>query len=82
MMFSIKNAEDLQKLNKLVSLESQVKTVRLQDKLGEKNYHQNAEKLYKPPTHTIKDASENLTKAITKSSNMNNEPLDNLKINF
>ena len=39
MMFPIENVEDLQKLNKAVSLESQVKLVRLQDKLGEQNFH-------------------------------------------
>ena len=52
--------------------------VRLQDKLGEKNYHQNAEKLYKPVTDTIKNTSENLTKAITKSSIINIEALKEL----
>ena len=60
-MFPIKNVDVLQKLNQLVSLESQVKAVKLQDKRGEQNYHQNAEKLYKPPTDAIKDVSENLT---------------------
>ena len=35
MLFPIKNREDLEKLNELVSLQNQVKTVRLQDKLGE-----------------------------------------------
>ena len=50
MMFPTRNVEDLQKLNDAVSLESQVKVVRLQDKVGEQNYQQNAEKLYKPVT--------------------------------
>ena len=34
MLYSIKNTEDLKNLNELVSLESQVKTVGLQEKLG------------------------------------------------
>ena len=34
MLYSIKNIEDLEKLNELVSLQDQVKAVRLQDKLG------------------------------------------------
>ena len=63
----MKNVVVLQKLNKLVSLESQVKTAKLQDTLGEQNYHQNAEKLYKPLTDTIKDTSEKLTKTITET---------------
>ena len=32
MLFPIKNREDLQNLNELISLQNQVKTVRLQDK--------------------------------------------------
>ena len=37
-MFPVKNREDLQNFNELVSLQSQVNEVRLQDKLGEQNY--------------------------------------------
>ena len=36
MLYSIKNVKDLEKLEELVSLQSQVKAVRLQDKLGKK----------------------------------------------
>ena len=36
---SIRNVEDLQKLNEAVSLQNQVHEVRLQDKLGEQKYH-------------------------------------------
>ena len=43
-MFSIKNVEDLQKLNELISLKKQVIEVRLQDKFGEQNYHEVAKK--------------------------------------
>ena len=78
MMFPIRNVEDLQKLKEAVSLESQVKVVRLQDKLGEQNYHQNAEKLYKPVTDTIKNNSEKLTKTLTESSILNKEALNDL----
>ena len=65
-MFPFFNVEDLQKLNELVSLESQVKAVRLQDNPGEQNYHQNTKNLYKALTDTIKDTSENLTKLLWK----------------
>ena len=44
MMFPIKNIEDLQNLTELVSLENQVKAVRLQDKIGEQNFHENIKK--------------------------------------
>ena len=36
MMFPIRNVEDLQNLNEVVSLQNQVKVVRLQEKLGNK----------------------------------------------
>ena len=73
MMFPITNVEDLQNLNKAVSLQNQVKAVRLQDKLGEQNYHEDAKKFFKPMTDAIKDTSDNLTKTITQSSNNNNK---------
>ena len=39
MLYSIKDREDLENLEELVSRENQVKVVRLQDKLGEQNFH-------------------------------------------
>ena len=42
MMFPIKDREELEKLNELVLLRNQVNEVRLQDKLGEQNYHEDA----------------------------------------
>ena len=41
-MFSIGNVEDLQNLNEAVSLQNQVREVRLQDELGEQNYQEHA----------------------------------------
>ena len=78
MLLPTKNVEDIQQINKPVSLESQVKAVRLQDKLGQQNYHQNAEKVYKPLTDTIKDTSENLTKTFTETYINNNKAIENL----
>ena len=78
MMFLIRNVEDLQNLNEAVSLQNQVKAVKLQDKLGEQNYHEDAKKLFKPMTDAIKDTSDNLTKTITESSNNNNKAIENL----
>ena len=78
MLYAIKNKEDLRKLKEAVSLESQVKVVRLQDKLGEQIYHEHAEKLYKPVTDTIKSTTEKLAKDILESSIMKNEAKNNL----
>ena len=41
MLFAIINREDLEKSGELASLQNQVREVRLQDKLGKQNYHQN-----------------------------------------
>ena len=46
MLYSIKNIEDLEKLNELISLKNQVQEVRLQEKLGEQNYHEDAKKMH------------------------------------
>ena len=59
-MFAYKNIEELEKLSKLAALQSQVKEVRLQDKLAKQNYHYNAQKQQEPLIDTIKDTSENL----------------------
>ena len=44
MMFAINNREDLDKLEELASLQDQVKVVRLQDKLGKQNFHEDMKK--------------------------------------
>ena len=79
MLYSIKNLEDLKDLIEAVSLQNQVKAVKLQDRLGEPNYHQNAEKLCKPFTDSIKTTFENLSKTITETSINNNKAIENLK---
>ena len=73
MLYSIKNIEDLENLNELVSLESQVKAVRLQDKLGKQNLQEEMKKLFEPVTKSIKDVSKEVTKTITETSNNNNK---------
>ena len=40
MLFPIKNVEDLQNLKEAVLLQNDVKAVRLQDKLGKQNFHE------------------------------------------
>ena len=76
MLYSIKDSEVLEKLNDLVSLEGQIKAVRLQDKLGKQNFHQNIKRVFPPVTDTFKNTSENLTKTFTETSVKNNKALE------
>ena len=77
MLFPIKD-RDLAKLNELVSLQDQVKTVRLQDKLGKQNFHEDMKKVFEPVTKSLENTSENLTKAITETSLKNNQVIETL----
>ena len=77
-MFPNRNAEDLQNLNEAVSLQNEVKVVRLQDKLGKQNVHENMEEVFEPLTDTLKKTSENITKSITENSSNNNKAIENL----
>ena len=78
MLYPIGNVQDLQKLNELVSLENQVKFVRLQDKLGKQNFHEDVKKVFEPMTNVIENTSQNITKTITESSINNNKAIENL----
>ena len=78
MLFPIKDREDLEKLNELVSLRDQVKTVRLQDKLGKQNFHENMKKVFEPVTRSLEKTSQYITKTITESSIKNNQAIENL----
>ena len=82
MLFPIKDREDLEKLNELVSLQDQVKTVRLQDKLGKQIFHEDMKKLFEPITKSLENTSENLTKAITETSIKNNLAIENINNNL
>ena len=78
MMFPIKDREDLEKLNEAVSLRNQVKVVRLQDKLGKQNFHENMEEIIEPLTDTLKETSDNITKTLTENSINNNKAIENI----
>ena len=67
----------MEKLEELVFLENQVKVIRLQDKLGKQNFHEDMKKVFEPVTKSFKDVSEEVTKTITETSN-NNKALENL----
>ena len=73
MLYSIKNREDLEKLEEMAAKKHQVEEVRLQEKLGAENFHQNTKKLFEPVTNTIKVSSEILTKTTTETSIKNNK---------
>ena len=78
----MKDREDLENLEELVSLQNQVKVVKLQDKLGEQNFHEDMKKVFEPVTKSLKNTSENLTKTLIETSNNNNKALENLNEKF
>ena len=78
MLYAIKNNDDLENLNKLVSLQSQVKAVRLQDKLGKQNFHEDLKKVFGPVTKSLENTSQDITKTITETSSNNNKAIENL----
>ena len=66
----------------MVSLQNQVKVVKLQDKLGEQNFHEDMKKVFEPITKSLENTSENLTKAITETSIKNNLAIENINNSF
>ena len=77
-MYAIKNNDDLENLNELASLQDQVKAVRLQDKLGKQNFHENRKKVFEPVTKSLENTSQDITKTITETSIRNNQAIENL----
>ena len=78
MLYSIKDREDLKKLEELALLQNQVKVVKLQDKLGEQNFHEDMKKVFEPVTKSLENTSENITKTLTENSVNNNKTIENL----
>ena len=78
MLYSIKDREDSKKLEDLVSLQNQVKVVKLQDKLGEQNIHEDKKKVFEPVSKSLENTSKKLTNAITDSSIKNNQAIENI----
>ena len=78
MLYAIKNNDKLENLEQLVSLESQVKTVRLQDKLDKLNFHEDLKKVFEPVTKSLENSSQDITKTITGNSIKNNQAIENL----
>ena len=65
-------------MEELVSLQDQVKYVRLQDKLGKQNFHEDMKKVFEPVTKSLENTSENITKTIAQTSLKNNQAIENL----
>ena len=73
----------MKKLNELFSLNNQVKAVRLQNKLGKHNFHEDMKKVYETMTDIMKDFSEDITESSIKMnrafSDLNGKVLELLK---
>ena len=70
MIYSVKNKDDLQDLEELADLQSKVKQVRLEEKLGKQGFHYDTKQLFEPITKTITDTNQKLleeTKYNTKA---------------
>ena len=78
MLFKIKIREESEKLEEVVSLQNQVEVLRLQDKLGKQNCHENMKKVFEPATDTNKNTSEDITKHMMVISKQSNNTLSNL----
>ena len=78
MLYSIKDGEYLENLEELVSSESLVKAVRLQDKLGKQNFHEDMKKLFEHVTKPLENTSQDITKTIMETSIKNNQAIENL----
>ena len=63
-------------------MESQVKAVRLQNRLGKQNSHEDMKKLIEPVSKSNKDVSEEVTKTKTETSANNNKVIENLNNKF
>ena len=81
-MYLLKNRDDLQNVNELISLENLLKALRLQDKLRKQNFHEDMRKVFEPVTKSNKDGSEDVTKTMTENPTENSKALANLNDNL
>ena len=78
MLYSIKDRKDLENLEELVSLQNQVKVVKLQNKFGKQNFHEDMKKVFEPVTKSLENTSQDITKTITETSFKNHQAIENL----
>ena len=77
-MYSIKNRDEFENLNKLISLHDQVKALGLQERLDKQSFHDDMRRVFEPVTKSVDDVSQDVTKTITEISFENNKALKNL----
>ena len=71
--------EKIQKIEtRLVSLENQVKVVKLQHKFGKQSFHEDMKKDFEPVTKSLENTSQDITKTVTEASIKNNQAIENL----
>ena len=75
MLYSIKNRQGLENLNELISLQNQVKALKIQDRPGKQIFHEDLKNVFEPLTKIIKHTSQDVTKTITETSIENNKTL-------
>ena len=78
MLYSFKDREDLKELNELASSQDQVKVVKLQDKLGKQNFHEDMKKVFEPVTKSLENTSAKITKTLTENSINDNKAIENV----
>ena len=79
MLYPINNRADLEKLEELASLDNQLRKIRVQDKLGKQNVHDDMKKFFEPVSDTLENTSEDLTKTTMLTSKENDKALANIK---
>ena len=52
--------------------------IRLQDKLGKQNFHEDMKRVFEPITKSLENTSQDIIKTVMKTSNNNNKALENL----
>ena len=68
MLYSIKKERRFRNLKLVSRLQSQVKAIRLQDKVRKQNFHQDMKKVLEPVTESIENVSEDVTKIVAENS--------------
>ena len=74
----MKNSEEIEKSNELVSLEYHVTELSSKKFWVNKTFTRILKKVFEPATDTIQNTSEDLTKTITLTSKKNNKTVENL----
>ena len=77
-MFPNKVRQDLRDLEELATLQNQVKVVRLQDKLGKQNFHEDLRKVFEPVTKSLENTSQDITKTMMIIFKEKDKALENL----